>query len=149
MTTSDDAPYTLDIPAFLRRKTEPYHDKPISEWPIIPAPVKYAGFNPSYTTPSAQPAPPSSSHPSRIADNSSAIPTVPQSPPAIKRRPLRGAVRDQFALAIATAIKNGADTFQALRKAFPQHDGRTIRSALRRALAMHLVELDGRRYRRV
>lgn len=58
----------------------------------------------------------------------------------INRRPLRGAERDSVALLVIRAIKNGHVTVQRLRK-HCQLDTPKLRSALRRAIALGLVEL--------
>lgn len=58
----------------------------------------------------------------------------------INRRPLRGAAREAAALQIAAHIKAGHVTIQRLRK-ITGLPATTIRSAIRRAVRLHLVEL--------
>lgn len=121
-----DTTYTLDIPEFLRRDRRdpfPYDNKPISQWPVIPVPT-------------AQRAP--------------AWHLTPDAARPIERRPLSGMARDTAAFQLVKAIKDGHNTFGKLRKhcaaLVPALTDAQIRSAIRRALYLHKVELRGRTY---
>lgn len=70
--------------------------------------------------------------------------------PAIDRRPLRGSARDRAALEMVKAIGDGVSTFGKLRKIFEtRFDDKQLKSALRRALRWHKIELVGRTYSKV
>lgn len=122
----NDPAYTLEIPDFLKRSNRDifdYENTPISQWPVIPLPS---------------------------AQRSPAWRTGPDAVQQVSRRPLSGMARDTAAFQVIAAIKDGHNTFGKLRKhcgAFkPALGDPQIRSAIRRALYLHKVELHGRTY---
>jgi hypothetical protein len=64
-------------------------------------------------------------------------------------RPLKGIERDKAALAVAKTVNEGhvIDTFGKIRNIHAAElDDRKLRSALRRAVDLHLIRRDGKRY---